>query len=245
MTARGGQRGFTLIELLIALVLVAMVSLLLGGSLRLGSQSWRKVNEAQDHAEHEFLLAQTLRRHLANARFVSMQTSAGNTVNGFIGGPERATFIAPYPSFDNAGVLYWWTLEVAPDETTGDDALRLSYVRYDPDQAVVVRGDGSITVTQNYAQNGLTATSQLEPEHITIASDIDAIALGYFYRDAADEGHWVQEWDPTDEEFSAATPELIRLRISRTDAQRKPVALPEITVMPRLVEQRLYARLLQ
>lgn len=242
MKATARQRGFTLIELLIALVLVSMVSLLLGGALRLGTQAWAKVNARQDQAEHDFLLAQMLRRHLASARFVTMQTSDGANVTGFIGAPDRVTFIAPYPSYDNDGALYWWTLEVAADAAMADDALQLSYVRYDADQTVDARGDATITVTQNYEENGLSSTSELDPETLVIAPEVSAITLSYFYRNAMDEGQWVEGWDPTDEEFANTTPELIRLIVTTTDAQRHEITLPEITVAPHLIEQRLYAR---
>lgn len=60
-------RGFTLLEVLIATTLMAIMMVLLMGSLRLGARSWDRGEEQIDQTSQMLVVGSFFRRHLTNA----------------------------------------------------------------------------------------------------------------------------------------------------------------------------------
>jgi len=147
-----GSRGFTLVELQIAIVIMAMISLLLLGALRLTSQTWSKVSARQDTAEQQFQLSQLLRRHLSGARFFKIRLSSGETVDSFIGGRDYLHYVAPFPRFINDGKLFWWTLKIAWDENHQREVLLLDYQDFNSSTPITWDGDSSLVVEGQVSQ---------------------------------------------------------------------------------------------
>ncbi len=207
------SRGFTLVELQIAIVIMAMISLLLLGALRLTSQTWSKVSARQDAAEQQFLLSQLLRRHLSNARFFKVRLSSGETVDTFMGGQEYLHYVAPFPRFINDGELYWWTLKIAWDESHQQEVLLLDYQPFNSSASVTWDGDATTFIEGQPSQRLV-----LEP-------NIDQLSLAYYgdisgSSGAASGGEeaWYKEWPAGDLSVSAV-PRLISVKVTRDDPE--------------------------
>ena len=208
-----GNRGFTLVELQIAIVIMAMISLLLLGALRLTSQTWSKVSARQDGAEQQFQLSQLLRRHLSGARFFKIRLSSGETVDSFIGGRDYLHYVAPFPRFINDGKLFWWTLKIAWDENHQQEVLVLDYQDFDSSTPITWDGDASLRVDDRVSQRLV-----LEP-------NIDQLNLAYYGNDSGGESgnnsggvngreEWHEEWLAGDVS-DAAVPYLLRVKLQR------------------------------
>ena len=213
------SRGFTLVELQIAIVIMAMISLLLLGALRLTSQTWSKVSARQDAAEQQFLLSQLLRRHLSNARFFKIRLGSGETVASFFGGQDYLHYVAPFPRFINDGELYWWTLKIAWDESHQQEVLLLDYQPFNSSVSVTWDGDATIFIEGQPSQRLV-----LEPS-------IDHLALSYYgdinggditgdisgAANGEDEA-WHEEWPAGDLSVSAV-PRLISVKVARDEPE--------------------------
>lgn len=208
------SRGFTLVELQIAIVIMAMISLLLLGALRLTSQTWSKVSARQDAAEQQFMLSQLLRRHLSNARFFKVRLSSGETVESFIGGQNYLHYVAPFPRFINDGELYWWTLKIAWDEKHQQEVLLLDYQPFNSSVSVTWDGDATIFIEGQVSQRLV-----LEPS-------IDRLALAYFGdisggssgAASGEEEAWHEEWPAGDLSVSAV-PRLLSVKVARDEPE--------------------------
>ncbi len=204
-----GSRGFTLVELQIAIVIMAMISLLLLGALRLTSLTWSKVSARQDGAEQQFQLSQLLRRHLSGARFFKIRLSSGETVDSFIGGRDYLHYVAPFPRFINDGKLFWWTLKIVWDENHQQEVLLLEYQDFNSSTPIIWDGDASLAVEGQVSQRLV-----LEP-------DITQLNLAYFGdvsgNDSGDVNareQWHEEWLAGDVS-AAAVPHLVRVKLLR------------------------------
>ena len=196
----GKSRGFSLVELQIAIVIMAMISLLLLGALRLTSQTWRSVTARQDAAEKQFLLSQVLRRHLSAAHFEKIKLSTGERVDSFLGGRDYLHYVAPFPRFFNDGELYWWTLKITWDDDYQQQVLVLDYQVFDPALELSWDGDSSIT-----SEGGVS-------QRLVLAAHIDTLTLAYFGASDGEEAQWRDTW--LAEQLSApAVPQLLRLQM--------------------------------
>jgi len=205
------SRGFTLVELQIAIVIMAMISLLLLGALRLTSQTWRKVSARQDAAEQQFMLSQLLRRHLSNARFFKVRLSSGETVDSFMGGQDYLHYVAPFPRFMSDAELYWWTLKIAWDESHQQEVLLLDYQPFN--SSVSVTWDGGATIFIEGQQS----------QRLVLESSIDHLTLAY-YGDisggtaSSGEETWHEEWPAGDLSVSAV-PQLLSVKVARDETE--------------------------
>ena len=242
MKSPRSTRGFTLVELQVALLIIALMSVLMVGALRLASRTWSAVTERQDTAEHRYLITQLLRRHLANARFFRISTDAGLSGMSFFGDRHQVHFVAPFPSFHNDGELYWWTLMQRWNDQQQRTELVMGYFLFDATQPVTLEPDGSLFV------------EDIEPSVLVIADDITDLELRYFIRDKDGLEAWVDEW-----ELGAETPLVIGLSVRESVAgdggdsgnnsdsrdihsdDLESILLPEILVSPRFSSQELFS----
>ena len=258
-------RGFTLVELQIALLIVAVMAALMSGALRLSSKTWASVHQQQDQVEHRYFLAQYLRRHLGNARFMRVTTEEHGSVIGFFGNEETVNFVAPWPAFHNDGKLYWWNLALRWNEEREQYDLIGSYFPYDDGSRQPRNGDtgreddeedfGENTGrTVNFVDpfeeqallkldnNGQVRLGEIEPSILVLARDVQQLAFEYFYRDEEGVQKWVEDWEPGN-----LTPLVIRvnLSVSQTGAESfsdtRYTPLTEIIVTPRFADQKLHA----
>ncbi|PCJ36529.1 MAG: hypothetical protein COA75_07020 [Cellvibrionales bacterium] len=206
------SRGFTLVELQIAIVIMAMISLLLLGALRLTSQTWTKVSARQDAAEQQFQLSQLLRRHLSGARFFKIRLGSGETVDSFIGGRDYLHYVAPFPRFITDGKLFWWTLKIAWDEKHQQEVLLLDYQDFNNSTRITWDGDANIIVEGQVSQRLV-----LEP-------NIDQLKLAYFGGESGNNSgdlntreEWYEEWLAGDLS-NAAVPYLVSVKLLREES---------------------------
>ncbi len=220
--------GFTLVELQVALLLVAMISVLLVGTLQLSASTWNKVTERQDVAEQHYLLTSFLRRHLSNARFTRVRTEDGAVITGFLGDQRQVHFIAPFPLYRNSGDLYWWSLKLLTDEK---NTLVLDYMPYNAQQTVELLKDGSLEIKAAVENSEPLAP----PARLLLSENIEVLEFDYFYRDIDDREDWVDEWEGGDE-----VPLVIRLRLAELTPDNELAWWPELSVSPRFANQQLF-----
>lgn len=217
--------GFTLVELQIAILIVALMAVLISSALRLSSKTWRQVSEQQDVVERRFLLAQYLRRHISNARFMVVASEEYGTVTSFFGDENQINFIAPFPVYRQNGELYWWNFKL--EETSVPDHFDLvaSYFPVDKDKLVKLdNGDGVFADSANKAR-------------FVIANNITELEFEYFYRDEEGDRRWLYNWQPTE-----TPPLLIAIKINISEENKSIINSIPLTVVvaPRFADQQLY-----
>ena len=118
------QAGFTLLELMVAMALLALLALALGGGLRFGMQAWSRLDASLDRGESVALSQVLLRRTIEQA----IPLPAGGPVAGaldFAGGETKLRFVAMLPARAAAPGLNEVTVALAPSEA--GEALSLSW----------------------------------------------------------------------------------------------------------------------
>ena len=246
-------RGFTLVELQIALLIVAAMAALMAGALRLSSKTWTTVNNQQDGVEHRYFLAQYLRRHLSNARFMRVTTEDHGSVTSFFGNEETVNFVAPWPAFHNDGELFWWSIGMEEDEETRQNNLVASYFPYTTGALASFSSDSRILAESNtealkFDKNGAIYLEEVERKQIAVAEGIEKFELAYFYRDEEGIQKWVKEW-----EVGSLTPLVIQIKVVLYSGAKEPgstdnrsgLALPEIVIQPRFADQKLHLQALE
>ena len=255
-------RGFTLVELQIALLIVAVMAALMAGALRLSSKTWTTVNNQQDEVEHRYFLAQSLRRHLSNARFMRVTTEDHGSVTGFFGNEETINFVAPWPAFHNDGEFYWWNLALEWNEDWQQYDLVARYFPYDDGSRNNRSDDEPEDEEEESEENirrptpfidpfaeqtllkledGRLHLEEVEPSTLVVARDVKELAFEYFYRDEEGVQKWVEDWEPGN-----ITPLVIRVKLSVSAAGTESsgdkfyAPLSEILVTPRFADQKLH-----
>ncbi len=227
--------GFTLVELQVALLLVSLIAVLMIGALRVSTQTWDKVTVKQDIAEHRLLVSNLLRRHLGNMRFLRVRLDDGELATSFFGDEKALHFVAPFPTFNNDGILYWWSLKTIWNEDTEHYQLVMDYLPYLAGETVYIDDDGS----PYYDHHGLEKEREdheLQLARLEIADDLMLGELAYYSRDTDGVEGWEEEW-----ENSTRTPLVIHLLLTEVGADGEEFELPEIAVAPRFASQQLYA----
>jgi prepilin-type N-terminal cleavage/methylation domain-containing protein len=219
---RGSTRhqGFTLVELQIALILVAIIGVLVIGVLRISTQTWSRVSEQRDQSEQHFLVIQALRRHLSDMRFPLVHTDKGQLIGAFGGGGESIRFVAPFPTYERSGELYWWTLSSTVDDGMVADSedsagLQLHYQPFDRDIAYPLSPSGELELPEE------------DRKLLALADDISLVGVRFF---AAGKraGSWREDWRERDD-----APLAIGLALEVRDAEGNGQPLPEIILSTR------------
>jgi general secretion pathway protein J len=94
LLGRGAERGFTLVELLIALVLIAIITVLMFSGLRLGSRAWEGVETVSDRAADVRIVQNFMQRTLRQTREVSLVVDAVERPV-FAGDAQSLELVAP------------------------------------------------------------------------------------------------------------------------------------------------------
>jgi general secretion pathway protein J len=196
-------RGFTLLEMTIALALLALMSAILFGSLRLASRSWdsgeAKAAQASDIRQTE----QFLREHLTSQYPLRLRKVIELPLL-FSGTSDELRYAAAMPARIDDGGIYYFRLAVAKN----GDKSRLVLERVVPD---------------------LDATSDIEftdAQRSVLADDIEQIRFEYYGRDkgSADavEPTWRDRWDDKQK-----LPLLMRIEIRPAKGAPWPVLIVE------------------
>ena len=197
--------GFTLIELTVALVLLAILSAVLFGSLGLAGTSVDR-GEAKADATSGMRLAQAFLRENLEGQHPLRMRKINEFPLLFSGDQNELRYTAPLPARVASGGIWFYRLAVLPDDARAPLVLERSL----PDL------------------NALQAPEFREPERSILAQDIAEIRIGYFGRDAgsndATDPTWRDRWDDTQR-----LPLMIRIDVT---PKRGP-AWPTLVVTPR------------
>jgi general secretion pathway protein J len=205
MSERDTQ-GFTLVELLVGLSLLSLVMLLLFGGFRFGLRAWEAGDDRIAAANEVEMAQHLLRRQLAQAQPVVLDSRPEGAPTLFQGDGDGLTFVAPLPAHRGVGGFYIFSLATRTDRDSRQLLLRWRRFRLD----TVARPDFD------------------SKDESVVLDGIDSIAIGYFGQPAAGApAQWLSRWDGT-----LGLPQLVRLSVAfrRGDARR----WPEFVVAPRL-----------
>lgn len=200
--------GFTLLELIVAMMLLALMSSLLYGTLSLSASTWdrgeAKANRAADMRLTEEFLRQTLTaQHPLRLHKVVDQPLY------FQGGRDTLAFAGVLPSQTGGGV-YYFRLAVTPY----GDSSRLTLARVIP-------------------ESGATSLPSFDgAQQSVLADDIAEVRFSYFGRDAdssvVNTPTWRDRW-----EDPQLLPLIIRIDVKPT----KAAPWPPLVVEPRLAPE--------
>ncbi len=207
-TMAAKQRGFTLLELLVALLLLALMSAILYGSLSLSATSWDRGGAKAEHASDMRLTEEFLRRALTAQHPLVFHKVVEQPLY-FLGTGDSLAFAAAVPGRVGGGMYYF---RVALRR--GPDAARLTLAWVVPDYAA-------------------TALPEFRDEDSSVfADDIAEVHFAYFGRDPdsndAATPTWRERWDDPH-----LLPTLIRMDVKPA----KDAPWPPLIVEPRIAPE--------
>lgn len=203
------ESGLTLIELLVALVLLALVSVMLSGGLRFSARAWEYSDSRLEKIERIQAVQHLLRSRLGSAQFSKNQTATERRsppgppgMEAFVGDFDHVEFIAKLPRHHGLGGLY----RIAIDGVAG------------------TRNTNNLRIRWRPAETGFTDIKDGQTEdwtETTLLEDIEGLKIEYFGKqDKAENEGWSDVWsDPR------KLPSLVRLSVafSSHDPRRWPV----------------------
>jgi general secretion pathway protein J len=197
--------GFTLIELTVALVLLALLSAVLYGSLGLAGTSLDRGESKADATSGMRLAHAFLRSNLEEQHPLRMRKIAEFPLL-FSGERDELRYAAPLPPRVAGGGIWFYRL-------------------------AVLRNDANAPLVLERAQPDLNALQMPdfhEADRSVLAQDIASLKIGYFGRDAgandADSPTWRDRWDDPQR-----LPLMIRIEIE----PKHGAAWPPLIVSPR------------
>lgn len=123
--ASGLQAGFTLLELLVALVLVALVSVILMGGIRFGSRVWEASQVQTESVNEVYAIRRFLRERTLAARPArSIDSTSGETEANFSGNAGALRLVTLMPAYVARGGLYHLELASAAGSKLSAMALK-------------------------------------------------------------------------------------------------------------------------
>ena len=169
------HRGFTLLELLVALVLLALMSSLLYGTLSLSANSWDRGEAKAQQASDMRLTEEFLRQTLTAQHPLRLHKLAEQPLY-FQGGRDTLAFAGVMPGRAGGG-MYYFKLAV----TAADGKSKLTLARLIPDYAAISLPEFS------------------GADQSVLAEGIAELRMSYFGRDTdanvASTPTWRDQWD--------------------------------------------------
>jgi general secretion pathway protein J len=200
-------RGFTMIELMIALVLLALMSAVLFGSLNLAGRSSEAGNAKAESSSGMRLAAEFLRTQLAAQHPLRMHKVAEFPLL-FGGDAEQLRYAAPLPGRVGLGGVWYYRLKLA--NVPGREKPSLILERMIPDVGALDKPEFA------------------DAEHSVLADDIKEIKFGYYginTGSSLDEAPtWRDQWDDPQ-----LLPQLIRVDVT----PQKGSPWPTLVIAPR------------
>ncbi len=218
-----GQKGFTLIELLIALTLIAMITTLMFGGIRVGNRVWDSTDRRSQSSTEIRLIWRFLNDRLIQTKPVMRQTPEGQRLL-FTGTSSALEFITPLPAHLGIGGYYLVRLQTVTsgkkkgllflrwlyhtevlegvDQVPEWQPLELRAVADDP-------GEGPGEARAYYSRN-------------LLVDEVESLEFSYF---GAGEGEQEPEWKSEWQE-RALMPQLVRIRLEDKTGQWPEMIFP-------------------
>ena len=191
----GAEAGFTLIELLVSVTLVALLSVLLFGGLRIATRSGDAVTARADDARQVALAYDFMSSALAAAQPLKAGTDADAPVD-FTGQSDQLQFVALLPP--DIGVGGFFRLRATLD--------------------VPAHGRRRLVVDETPWPRPGIEPAAFDARPSILVDGVRSIAFAYFGIPAPNEAaQWNDHWTERD-----GLPQLIRLRIVLADGSRAP-----------------------
>jgi general secretion pathway protein J len=201
-------RGFTLIELMVALVLLALISGILYGSLSLSAASWDKGEAKAEQAGDMRQTGEFLRQALTAEHPLRLHKALDQPLY-FAGASDSLAFAGATPGRVGGGI-YYFRIALAPN----GDSSRLLLSRTIPDYSA------------------LKAPSFDGADASVLAEGIAQLKFSYFGRDpdAADvvDPTWRDHWDD---------PQILPLLIRMDVKTAQGASWPPLIVEPRIAPE--------
>ena len=178
------QDGFTLMELLVAVVLLALLSVILTGSLRFGFRAWARGTDHAERVDQIVLVQDFLRRTIGDVYpfFLTTDPTRGGGHVDFAGTAQHLSFLASAPIALGGRGRARFELSVVKDARHSD---------------FVVTSIPEL------------ADSTVAPSRKVLMSDVEAIEISYFGKPRSDKSAaWHEAWVE-----EAALPQLVRIRV--------------------------------
>ena len=202
------HRGFTLLELTVALLLLALMSSVLYGTLSLSASSWDR-GEAKTAQVGDMRLTEEFLRDALTSQIPLRLHKALEQPLYFQGKSDSLAFVAARPGRVGGGT-YYFRLAVTPS----GDASRLTLERAIPDYAATAVPDFT------------------DAEQSVLADRIAEVRFGYFGRDKdsndANAPTWRDHWDD---------PQILPLLIRVDVVPATGAPWPQLVVEPRIAPE--------
>lgn len=105
------EKGFTLLELLIAITILSLIAVIIGGSVRLGIRAWEKGEAGIDDSQRLRVLSERLGQQVKSVYPYEIETEDGKVV-AFGGGPDSFWFVTSLTSPAMESPLKWVSYSV-------------------------------------------------------------------------------------------------------------------------------------
>jgi len=202
------NRGFTLLELTVSLLLLALMSSVLYGTLSLSASSWDR-GEAKTTAVGDMRLTEEFLRQALSSQFPLRMHKALEQPLYFQGKSDSLAFAAALPGRAGGGT-YYFRLALTPS----GDSSQLTLVRSIPDYAA--------TALPDFA----------DAERSVLADRIAQVRFAYFGRDPdsndANAPTWRDHWDD---------PQILPLLIRVEVVPASGAPWPQLVVEPRIAPE--------
>ncbi len=198
------QGGFTLLELLIAITLLAMLSIMLLGGMRLGGRVWERSVKEIDQTDETRIARDFIRTALSSAYPLLDKSDPTHPAVSFIGQATSLRFLAPMPQTLGLAGFAQMSLYV---EEVGDTRRLILALRPE-----------------------LAFEDAKSPAPSVLLSKIQSAELSYFGAEEVGKTPvWQDHW-----KSAIALPKLIRLRVIFAEGDTRPwpdlVVAPRIQV---------------
>lgn len=199
-----GQRGFTLLELLIAITLLAMLSIMLLGGMRLGGRVWERSAKTIDQTDETRIARDFVRTALSGAYPLLDKSDPMHPVISLVGEDKSLSFLAPMPQALGAAGLARMSLYV---EDAGDTRRLILALRPE-----------------------LAFADAQSPAPSVLLGKVKNAEFSYFGAEEAGKPPvWQDHW-----KSAITLPKLIRLRVAFAEGDTRPwpdlIVAPRIQV---------------
>jgi general secretion pathway protein J len=201
VAAHGSPRnvfGFTLVELLIALVLIAIITVLLFSGLRLGSRAWEGVDTVSERVSDLRITRNFVQGLLRQSRDVSVIVD-GVELPVFAGEPQRLELVAPLS--EHVGIPGLYVLRLALEDA--GEYPRLVLTRWLLHPEVLEGGEDhppweplidASAMDQDMGPLDRDVASGAYGRTVLLPA-VEQFDLAYFgVLEGEQEGEWVEEW---------------------------------------------------